>query len=59
MLALRTSAGVNESLLKRIADAKAVDRALEAGNLVRLTGGNVRIPESRFFISDNIISSIV
>ena len=59
MLALRTSAGVNESLLRRIGNASAVCRVLEIGNLVRLQGGNVRIPENRFFISDNIISSIV
>ena len=59
MLALRTSGGIPEEELRRKSRAGAVDAMLSEGNLVRLAGGNVRIPESRFFVSDAIISDIV
>ena len=59
MLALRTSGGLQESVLRQCCDTHALDRALATGDLVRLSDGAVRIPESRFFVSDNIISSII
>ena len=59
MLGLRTSAGLQESVLRECCDTASLDRALAAGDLVHLPDGAVRIPESRFFISDNIISSII
>lgn len=59
MLGLRTSAGLQESVLRECCDTASLDRALAAGDLVHLPDGAVRIPESRFFVSDNIISSII
>jgi oxygen-independent coproporphyrinogen-3 oxidase len=59
MLALRTSVGLRESILRECCDVVALDRAIAVGDLVYLSDGAVRIPESRFFVSDNIISSIV
>ena len=59
MLALRTSAGLQESSLRQCCDPRALDRALVAGDLIRLPDGAIRIPESRFFVSDNIVSSII
>ena len=59
MLALRTSAGLQESALRQCCDSHALDRALATGDLVHLPDSAIRIPESRFFVSDNIISSII
>ena len=59
MLALRTSDGLQEQVLRQCCDSRALDRALAVGDLVHLPDGSVRIPESRFFVSDNIISSII
>ena len=59
MLGLRTSSGVSEDFLRANCSADAVDEALGCGNLVKISGNRVRIPENRFFISDNIISEIV
>ena len=59
MLGLRTSAGVEESFLMSHCDNQAVENAIEGGHLVRIDGQRVRIPESSFFISDNIIASII
>ena len=59
MLALRTSVGLQESILRECCDVVALDRAIAVGDLVYLSDGAVRIPESRFFVSDNIISSII
>ena len=58
MLGLRTSAGVPETFLRQHCSASALDEAIGCGSLVS-SGGNLRIPEERFFISDNIISSII
>lgn len=57
MLALRTSQGLPEDVLRKIADASAVDRLLSNGALVR-AGGCIRIPETHFFVSDEIIREI-
>ena len=59
MLALRTSGGVSESYLSANCPSPELEAALSSGNLVRTDGGRIRIPEERFFVSDNIISSIL
>ena len=59
MLSLRTSKGLKESALMADTDRKTVERALADGNLIRLPNGHVRIPESRFFLSDRIISDLI
>ena len=65
MLGLRTSRGVEASFLRTHASAAALEEALAIGNLVEVfcpedsSCSFVRIPESRFFISDSIISDIV
>ena len=63
MLALRTAAGIPEAELKSLTvmlehDGNLVDSLLDEGALVS-AGGNVRIPEDRFFVSDDIISRLV
>lgn len=55
MLALRTSAGICRS---RVPDAVA-SSMLESGELEPAPGDRLRIPESRFFVSDAIIRGIV
>ena len=55
MLGLRTSAGLPETGLRECCCAGAVDGALASGDLVAGEDGHLRIPEDRFFISDNII----
>lgn len=59
MLALRTAAGISEEFLAGHCSRAALSRALSSGDLVRLPSGNVRIPESRFFVSDSIISDLI
>ena len=59
MLGLRTSEGLSEEFLRSACDKDQVEEAFRCGNLVRIPDEKVRIPENRFFISDNIISSIV
>lgn len=73
MLALRTSEGIDASFLRTHADREALARALSSGDLVSVTGNlagasgdlltapvdHLRIPESRFFVSDSIISELV
>ena len=59
MLGLRTSEGLPEAFLTEHCDGAALAEALRSGNLCRMPGGGVRIPENRFFVSDNIISSLV
>ncbi len=68
MLALRTSKGIQAGFLRAHCDPKALSRALSAGNLVPLPDSpdldsapdlRFRIPESRFFVSDSIISELV
>ena len=59
MLALRTSDGIEASFLEGHCDRVALARALECGSLVRMSDGRIRIPESRFFVSDGIIADIV
>ena len=59
MLALRTSDGIEASFLEGHCDRVALARALECGFLVRIADGRIRIPETRFFVSDGIIADIV
>ena len=59
MLGLRTSDGLPGAFLVEHCDGAALSEALHSGNLCELPGGRVRIPENRFFVSDNIISSLV
>jgi oxygen-independent coproporphyrinogen-3 oxidase len=72
MLGLRTAAGVSEAFLKEVCDNGLIEEALSCGNLVRVMDGSslvadsrgldsagIRIPENRFFVSDNIISTII
>ena len=59
MLGLRTAAGVDEEFLRDSCTGAVLAEALANGNLEALGNGMVRIPEDRFFISDNIISSII
>ena len=59
MLGLRTAAGVEEEFLRDSCPGAVLAEALANGNLEALGNGMVRIPEDRFFISDNIISSII
>lgn len=59
MLALRTSDGIEASFLEEHCDRGALARAMECGALVRSDDCRIRIPESRFFVSDGIIADIV
>ena len=59
MLALRTSEGISEAYLRKHCDQHELSRALAAGNLESVENGVLRIPESRFFISDSIIASLI
>ena len=59
MLGLRTSEGVKEDFLRANCDKSQLEEALRCGNLIMEKDGRIRIPESRFFISDSIISSII
>ncbi|MCR5571250.1 MAG: coproporphyrinogen III oxidase family protein [Bacteroidales bacterium] len=75
MLGLRTAAGIPAALLSAPSGASAAsaagstgsafvlapaaERLLSEGALVRLPGGRLRIPESRWFVSDDIISSLL
>ena len=67
MLGLRTSVGLPESFLRNHCDPAAFASALAAGHLVPTVDLSdscsseqcLRIPESHFFISDSIISSLV
>jgi len=54
MLGLRTSKGIDPQLC----DRKALKRTLEENCLVR-EGDKVRIPEEKFFVSDDIISDLL
>ena len=55
MLGLRTARGVAEGLLE--ADKAAA--MLADGRLERLPGGHIRIPESYWFISDDLIADLL
>ena len=70
MLGLRTAEGVSEDFLRAHCSAPDLARAIASGDLVAVSDPDVsalnpmadrrlRIPESRFFVSDAIISELV
>ncbi len=59
MLALRTSGGIPATFLHEHCDPMALAHALQRGELISASPSNLRIPESRFFVSDSIISKLV
>ncbi|MGN0190642.1 MAG: radical SAM family heme chaperone HemW [Candidatus Cryptobacteroides sp.] len=59
MLALRTSTGISSDRLCVLCSETAVRDAMEGGSLEKIAStGNVRIPEDKFFVSDNIIAEL-
>jgi oxygen-independent coproporphyrinogen-3 oxidase len=58
MLALRTDKGVDAAFLHENCSKEDIGRLLENGALVR-TGDRYRIPEDRFFVSDEIIRELI
>ena len=58
MLGLRTDIGVKKSYIYSHADPKIVDACLASGQLVP-QGDCFRIPENRFFVSDQIICGLI
>lgn len=59
MLGLRTSAGLPADELSLLAGKDALEKQVAAGCLAIGPDGRARIPEERFFISDEIIGSLV
>lgn len=59
MLGLRTSSGVKEALVREVAGSRKLSSAMAGGNLEKTGDDSLRIPESRFFVSDSIIMSII
>ena len=58
MLALRTASGLSQEAILAIIGPCAMQDALSKGLLVA-TSGNIRIPEDHFFVSDDIITSLL
>lgn len=59
MLGLRTSAGLPADELSLLAGKYALEKQVSAGCLAIGPDGRARIPEERFFVSDEIIGSLV
>ena len=59
MLGLRTSAGLPADELSLLAGKDAMEKQVSAGCLAIGPDGMARIPEERFFVSDEIIGSLV
>ena len=59
MLSLRTDEGIDLKILRELSGTVTTEQMLEQGNLVLTGNGKVRIPEDKFFISDNIIGQLV
>ena len=59
MLGLRTSAGLPADELSLLAGKDALEKQTAAGCLAIGPDGMARIPEERFFVSDEIIGSLV
>lgn len=68
MLGLRTSDGIEDGWLKENVERKRISEFLDRGFLCRVVGkdgnkpsrpGRIRIPESRWFVSDSIISDLI
>lgn len=58
MLGLRTAEGVDLAYLRGHCPSSVIDRLLDSGSL-EIFGNLIRIPESRFFVSDDIISDLI
>lgn len=58
MLSLRTARGIDASYLFKNCSESVIDSLVGEGALVR-QGGRFRIPESRFFVSDEIIRELI
>jgi len=58
MLGLRTAEGVDLAYLRGHCPSSVIDRLLDSGSL-EISGNLIRIPESRFFVSDDIISDLI
>ncbi|MGN1215456.1 MAG: coproporphyrinogen-III oxidase family protein [Candidatus Cryptobacteroides sp.] len=59
MLGLRTAAGITADELSLLAGKDALEKQVAAGCLAIGPDGRARIPEELFFVSDEIISSLV
>ena len=61
MLGLRTAEGLSESEIQHLAAREPLEAAIKAGLLVesKKCKNNLRIPEERFFVSDDIIRSLI
>ena len=59
MLGLRTSVGITADELSLLAGKDALEKQVAAGCLAIGPDGMARIPEERFFVSDEIIGSLV
>ena len=58
MLALRTDRGIDAEFLHGNCSSEDIGRLVSSGALVR-EGGRYRIPEDRFFVSDEIIRELI
>lgn len=58
MLSLRTSQGIEESYLINNCSKNIIDKLFNSDSLVRV-GRSIRIPEKRFFVSDDIIRELI
>ena len=59
MLSLRTDGGIAESLLRSLCDEGTVDRLVAEKALVRTGAERLRIPEEKFFVSDEIVKELI
>ena len=64
MLGLRTAAGLPYDVLRRISPAAVTDSLLSEGALCLVPSQlpsprHIRIPEDRFFVSDDIIARLL
>lgn len=59
MLSLRKSSGLSSRRISDVCGVSALNRALLSGSLETIAGtSRVRIPEHKFFVSDNIIAEL-
>ena len=58
MLSLRTDQGIDADFLHENCSGQVIGRLVENGALLR-EGGRYRIPEERFFVSDEIIRELI
>ena len=58
MLALRTADGLDEEALRSLAASGRIDALLAGKSLARQKNRRIRIPENRFFVSDEIVREL-